>query len=142
MQSQFVNFQMADASNGFHAFWIHDFCDQYIESTKFIFYGEEEALKKETALVLFHVIETGMRLLHPMMPFLTEELYQKLPAFEGKFESLCIASYPVMKNSWDRSDSVTLFELFQGIVKKCRQLASSVNLPIKVKPDMFFFSEN
>jgi valyl-tRNA synthetase len=94
---------MADASNGFHAFWIHDFCDQYIESSKFIFYGEDESLKKETATVLFHVIETGMRLLHPMMPFLTEELYQKLPDFDGKFESLCIGEYPAYKSNWDQS---------------------------------------
>lgn len=40
------------------------------------------------------VIEQGLRLLHPMMPFLSEELYAKLPAFEHKFESLCVAEYP------------------------------------------------
>ncbi len=37
LSNHFLNFQLAEASNGFHAFWLHDFCDQYIESTKFIF---------------------------------------------------------------------------------------------------------
>lgn len=43
-----MQFQLAEASNGFYAFWVHDFCDQYIESTKFIFQNEDEALKSET----------------------------------------------------------------------------------------------
>lgn len=111
---------MADASNGFHSFWIHDFCDQYIESTKFIFQGNDEALKAETKMVLFHVIEAGMRLLHPMMPFITEELYQKMPDFEGKFESLCIGAYPLYNPEWDQISQIQLFEAFQGMSKKCR----------------------
>ncbi len=58
------------------------------------------------------MLETGLRLLHPMMPFLTEELYQKLPSFVNKFESLCIGEYPQYRPEWDQNDSVRLFETF------------------------------
>lgn len=67
----------------------------YLEATKPIFQGTNEELKKETSHVLFQCIETGLRLLHPMMPFLTEELYQKLPIWKDKRESISVHSYPV-----------------------------------------------
>lgn len=61
--------------------------------------------------VLFHVLQTALRLLHPMMPFVTEELYQKLPAFEGKAKSITIASYPQHDPALDAPLSVEQFEL-------------------------------
>lgn len=76
-------------------FWKYDFCDVYVEACKPILTTEGVTEKHkdydQTLNTLFWCIETGLRLLHPLMPFLTEELYCKLNDFENKPESLVIA---------------------------------------------------
>lgn len=57
-----------------------------------------------TALTLFTCLENGLRCLHPMMPFISEELYQKLPNFDGKAKSITISPYPI-----------SLEEKFEGV---------------------------
>ena len=68
-------YEFADATTGFHSFWLYEFCDVYIEGTKNIFKTGTQKEISETLTVLFTVLETGMRLLHPMMPYISEELY-------------------------------------------------------------------
>jgi valyl-tRNA synthetase len=80
------------------------------------------------------VLETGLRLLHPMMVFLTEELYQKLPSFQKKAKSICVAEYPCYDEKWVCDNTVQNFENIQAIVQKARSLCQSVNLPNSVKP--------
>ncbi|MCY7673108.1 class I tRNA ligase family protein, partial [Bacillus altitudinis] len=71
-----------------------DFCDWYIEMAKLPLYGEDEAAKKTTRSILAYVLDQTMRLLHPFMPFLTEEIWQHLP-HEG--ESITVAKWPEVK---------------------------------------------
>ena len=68
-----------------------DFCDWYIEMAKLPLYGEDEAAKKTTRSILAYVLDNTMRLLHPFMPFITEEIWQNLP-HEG--ESITVAAWP------------------------------------------------
>jgi valyl-tRNA synthetase len=56
-------------------------CDNYLEAIKGILAKSDHPAFEQTLNTLFAVLETGIRLLHPMMPFVTEELYQKLPEF-------------------------------------------------------------
>lgn len=105
----FLQYNFQDAANTFHTFWLHDFCDFYIESSKFIFQSCPQ-LVQETLNVLFHVLESGLRLLHPMMPFLSEELYAKLPFFTNKHASLCIADYPQFNKDWEQPQVIQTME--------------------------------
>jgi valyl-tRNA synthetase len=95
VNSTYGKYEFGQATKIFHNFWLYELCDIYIEATKPVFSGTNEDLKKETSHTLFQCIETGLRLLHPMMPFITEELYQKLPQYKDKRESISVHSYPI-----------------------------------------------
>lgn len=71
--------RFSDAANALYSFTWYEFCDWYIEFIKPIMNGPASDEKKATQLVLAQVLNRVMRLLHPMVPFITEELYQKLP---------------------------------------------------------------
>lgn len=69
-------------------------CDNYLEAIKGILAKNDHPFYDQTLNTLFALLDTGIRLLHPMMPFITEELYQKLPAFKAKHETIVLAEYP------------------------------------------------
>lgn len=75
-----------------------------------------------------------------MMPFITEELYQKLPDYDEKQLSISVASYPNEIAEWSENGPAIeeKIEYLMNIVKQIRSLASSVNLPPSAKPDAFF----
>ena len=93
-------------------------------------------------LILLNIVEGGLKLLHPMMPFLTEELYQKLPHTLTKAESITIASYPVANAEFISDELEGQFEDLFNVVKMIRSLSSSVNLPGNVKPKVFVLFVN
>jgi len=78
-------FQFGHASEKIYDFFWHDFCDQYIEASK-------KQDDKKTKIILLSVLTDSLKLLHPFTPFITEEIYQKLPL--GKKESLIIENWP------------------------------------------------
>lgn len=89
------NNRFSDAANSLYSFVWHSFCDWYLEFIKPIMYGEQSAEKTATQLVLAQLLNRITRLLHPFVPFITEEIYQKLPI---KSESVCVAEYPDLTN--------------------------------------------
>jgi len=82
-------FQFGKATHTIYDFFWHDFCDIYIEKSK----SEIQKPKSGTKSVLLYVLLTSLKLLHPFTPFITEEIYQKLP-LENKRECLMIESWP------------------------------------------------
>jgi len=137
INSHFTNYEFGEASNKFHAFWIYEFCDVYLEVVKNILYGSDLQEVETANLILLTILEEGLKLLHPMMPFLTEELYQKLPNTLTKAESITIATYPVEKEEWINKDIEGQLEELFVMVKTIRSLISSVNLPNSIKPKVF-----
>ncbi len=85
------DYQFGEAGRRIYDFLWSEYCDWYIEISKTRLYGQEEAAKETTRQVLVYVLERTLRLLHPYMPFLTEELWQHLP-HEG--EALMVAPWP------------------------------------------------
>lgn len=89
------NLRFSEASNALYSFTWYDFCDWYLEFSKALLYGDGSASeKKATQLILAHVLNRVIRLLHPFIPFITEEIYQKLPL---RSEALIIAEYPTVQ---------------------------------------------
>jgi len=87
--------RFADAAKSVYTFAWNQFCDWYLEFIKPVVYGDDEAQKKSTQLVLAQTLNRLVRLLHPFTPFITEEIYQKLPI---KNESVMIDTYPTVIN--------------------------------------------
>lgn len=89
------NYRFSDAANTLYSFVWNDFCDWYLEFIKPIVYETDSAQKQATLKVLAITLNRVMRLLHPFIPFITEELYQKLPI---KSEAAIIDTYPTVEN--------------------------------------------
>jgi valyl-tRNA synthetase len=90
------DYQFGEAERQICDFVWGDFCDWYIEIAKI---RMREGADPSPMPILMHVLETSLRLLHPFMPFITEELWQSLPAPESRAESVMIALYPQADDS-------------------------------------------
>lgn len=77
-----------------------------------------------------------------MMPYLTEELYQKLPKFNGKALSISISSYPEQSDKINSPNALKQFTLLQQIARTTRQLSVASNLPLKARPEVLFLVLN
>jgi valyl-tRNA synthetase len=73
------DFRLDDASSALYRFFWNELCDWYLEIIKPIMLGEDRAEQAEIRATLAHVLETALRALHPFVPFLTEELWQRIP---------------------------------------------------------------
>ncbi len=110
-------FELGEAGRLIYEFLWNEFCDWYIELTKARLYDKENERARNTALyVLSYVLEHTLRLLHPFMPFLTEEIWQKLP-HEGK--SIMVAQWPQAEESEiseaDEASMGAIMETVKGI---------------------------
>ncbi|WKA56234.1 valine--tRNA ligase [Planococcus shixiaomingii] len=107
-----------------------DFCDWYIEMAKLPLYGEDEEAKKMTRSVLAYVLDNTMRLLHPFMPFITEEIWQNLP-HQG--ESITVAAWPTVDESLSNQEESTSMKLLVDIIRSVRTIRAEVQSPMSKK---------
>ncbi|HHY20584.1 MAG TPA: valine--tRNA ligase, partial [Bacilli bacterium] len=110
-----------------------DFCDWYIEMAKLPLYGKDEAAKKTTRSVLAYVLDQTLRLLHPLMPFITEEIWQHLP-HEG--ESITVAKWPVRNEELIFDEAVKDFTLLKEIIRSIRNTRAELNVAMSKKVDI------
>ena len=103
-----------------------EFCDYYIELVKPVLYGEDEKSKGIVFNVLYKVLNTGLKLLHPVMPFITEEIYTHLST---ETESITIASWPEYDESLVNEKSEKDMEFIMEAIKALRNLRASMNVP-------------
>ncbi len=87
-------YKFNEASNAIFQFFWREFCDRYIELSKGALYGEDEARRQAARAVLLDGLGQALRLLHPFMPYLTEELWQRLPRRVGEAESIMVSAWP------------------------------------------------
>jgi len=91
----FQSYDFPAATTACYNLWLYDLCDVYLEYLKPVQASEDETAKKVAQSVLYTTLDVALRLLSPFMPFLSEELYQRLPA-RGPSDppSICVAPYP------------------------------------------------
>ncbi|MGG0535638.1 valine--tRNA ligase [Priestia aryabhattai] len=111
-----------------------DFCDWYIEMAKLPLYGEDEAAKKTTRSILAYVLDNTMRLLHPFMPFITEEIWQSLP-HEG--ESITVAKWPEVHAELSDKEAANDMRLLVDIIRAVRNIRAEVNTPMSKQVKLF-----
>jgi len=91
----FENYDFPMVTTACYNFWYYDVCDVYLEYLKPVFQSDDSAAISTAKMVLYKCLHVGLRLLSPFMPFITEELFQRLPHLaEGHPASICIAPYP------------------------------------------------
>ncbi|MCK2156653.1 valine--tRNA ligase [Exiguobacterium sp. 17-1] len=110
----------------YHFIW-EDFCNWYIEMAKLPLNGEDEAAKLTTRSILAYTLDQIMRLMHPFMPFITEEIWQHLP-HEG--ETVTRAAWPTRNDSLDFPKAVPAFEAVQNVIRSVRNIRAEVNAPM------------
>ncbi|MCP3773999.1 valine--tRNA ligase [Paenibacillus sp. MZ04-78.2] len=110
-----------------------DLCDWYIEFSKLSLYGSDEAAKKTTKSVLAYVLDRTQRLIHPFMPFISEEIWQHLP-HEG--ETITLAAWPTFEARFEAADAVREMELLMDIIRTVRNIRAEVNVPMSKKVEL------
>lgn len=126
-----------NATSIIYNFWLYELCDVYIEAIKPICEHElaqDKTTKEFTAKVaaqntLYTCLDQGLKLMHPFMPFVTEELWQKLPRRESEtISSVMISEWPtVMKVDWTSEDTDHM-TLLQDVIKGIRSVASDAGI--------------
>ena len=137
IESSLEQYKFNEAANAIYQFTWHEFCDYYIEMSKVHMDDEFSYSIKYTLLDVF---ETILRLLHPFIPFITEELWQKLPNKNG--ESIMIAEYPKFRESDILEELELAMETVIDIIKAIRNLRSEYNIPPSKKIDVFIRTED
>ncbi|XP_059474962.1 valine--tRNA ligase isoform X2 [Neocloeon triangulifer] len=135
----FENYDFPAATTACYNLWLYDLCDVYLECLKPVFSSGDEQAKTAALNVLHTTLDVSLRLLSPFMPFLTEELYQRLPGRnESSTPSICIASYPEVEScSWRDVNVENDVDFTQKIVKEIRSARSNYNLLNNVKTEVF-----
>jgi valyl-tRNA synthetase len=114
----------------YHFFW-DDFCDWYIELSKpLVASGEDSPEVRNARDRIAFVLETSLRLLHPLMPFITEELWQRLP-HEG--DSIMVAAFPTVEAEGDEVEAREQMETLIALITKVRNIRSEKNIPLQSK---------
>ncbi len=110
------------------------FCDWYIESSKVALYEGSDEEKNNTVNVLLYVLENILKLLHPITPFITEEIYLNLPNHN---ETIMLETFPKPNTKLKTKTQAQLFNLLMQAIKSLRNVRSEMNIADNVKTDIF-----
>ncbi|KAB0396918.1 hypothetical protein E2I00_009833, partial [Balaenoptera physalus] len=121
-----------------YSFWLYELCDVYLECLKPVLNGGDQVAAECARQTLYTCLDVGLRLLSPFMPFVTEELFQRLPRRTPRAPpSLCVTSYPEPSEcSWKDPEAEAAFELALSITRAVRSLRADYNLT-RIRPDCF-----
>jgi valyl-tRNA synthetase len=122
------DYKFNEAASTLYAFTWHNFCDWYIEMAKDDLYGDDPQAKQRVQGVLFTVLEQLLRLLHPLMPFITEEIWQVLPG-ERPCESIMQAEYPDGAGLPTDSVGAERMELVMDVIRAIRNVRGEMDVP-------------
>jgi valyl-tRNA synthetase len=126
------------AANALYQFIWHEFCDWYLELIKPQLYDKENpAARRHCQGVLVGLLSAILRLLHPFMPFITEEIWQKLPGIEG---SVMVAPYPEADDTLLNPAAEAELGLLMDTVTAIRNLRSEMNVPPAAQVEVFLHS--
>jgi valyl-tRNA synthetase len=139
VDARFETFRFDEACNRLYHFFWGDLCDWYIELSKpALMTAAGEAPRPRVGDVLLTVLDRALRLLHPLMPFLTEELWQRLPGHEAIHpETVCLAPYPRREERWEDVAAEAGMEALIQVVTRVRALRAEMGLPPKARLDLY-----
>ena len=118
-------YRFNDAASAVYSFFWNDLCDWYIEASKQKLLKGSDEEKNLQISILMDILEKSMRLMHPFLSFITEEIYQKLPNHDG---DVIVQSYPEYEEALSYKDEVGKVEALKDIVRSVRSLRSSLQI--------------
>ncbi|WP_239254987.1 valine--tRNA ligase [Listeria ilorinensis] len=126
-------YEFGEVGRTLYNFIWDDFCDWYIEIAKISLYGDDEEAKQTTRSVLAYVLENTMKLLHPFMPFVTEEIWQNLP---HAGESITISPWPEVRQEQMDQEASKAMKVLVEIIRAVRNIRAEVQTPLSKKIDL------
>jgi valyl-tRNA synthetase len=144
MNDHLANYRFGDAQQTIYSLWLDDICALYLELIKPVVYDlseENQERRRAAQATLWVSIEVSLRLLHPMMPFVTEELWQRLPGRgtlgETEPASIMISSYPEATMAYKNEDAEDSMRHTMKVIDACRKLRASYSIAHKVSTHFF-----
>ena len=138
--ARFEAFRFDEACNRLYHFFWHELCDWYLEFSKPALFGE--APRPRVGEVLLTTLDQSLRLLHPVMPYLTEEVWQRLPGREKIHpETICLAPYPRRRKAWEDPEVEERMQALTEIVTRLRAMRGELNVPPKEKVSLYLKAE-
>ena len=132
-------FELGIAVQKVYDFIWEEFCDWYIEMVKPRLYSETDAAKASALWTLKTVLTNALKMLHPFMPFITEEIFCTLNPEE---ESIMISSWPEYRGDWEYAQAAEEVELMKEAVRGIRNVRTQLNVPPSKKASVYVVSEN
>lgn len=121
------SFEFGESGRILYNFIWNDFCDWYIEMSKAVLNGEDEAAKTAKRQNLLYVLDQILRLMHPIMPFVTEKIWLSMPHIG---HSLTVARYPEYQTDFVDEDAQTQMDALIEVIRGVRNIRSQANAPI------------
>ena len=128
MNNAMENFEINNATKILYSFVWNDFCSWYLEMIKTRLYSDNENIKSATLTRALNLFEDVLKIVHPFMPFITEELWQLIKQ-RSVGESISTSSYPVLNNELIKRSAESEMEKVQGIVYAIRNIRGEMNIP-------------
>ncbi len=120
-------YRFNEAANTLYAFTWHEFCDWYIELIKGALYGDDANARYGAQTVLYTVLERLLRLLHPITPFITEEIWQNIPG-KRPVPSIMLSTYPQGAGLLHDSDAVAAMEQVMDVIRAIRNIRGEMDV--------------
>ncbi len=138
------SFELGIAVQKINDFIWEEFCDWYIEMVKPRLYSETDETKAAALWTLNYVLKTSLKLLHPYMPFITEEIFCTLEEMSGQqeAESIMIAKWPEYSEKYEYQKEAEAVELIKAAVKGIRNVRTEMNVPPSRKASVIVVSDN
>jgi valyl-tRNA synthetase len=134
-------YRFHEAVQSIYQFFWNDFCDWYIEWIKPELNSPDQKRARVAWQNLFAVFESALRLLHPVMPFLTEELWHQLPQ-KAEAKSIALERYPEPRREWRDAQALAAFDLVQQVITAVRAIRADMKLDPKRRVAAEFSSLN
>jgi len=134
------SYNFDQAAHEIYQFAWHEFCDWYLELIKPALYDSQDpAVRLHTQKVLQEILSALLRLLHPFMPFVTEEIWHKLPGAQG---SIMVAPFPAARDELLDPAAEGEMNLLMAVITSVRNLRSEMNIPPATRVPIQFYSAN
>ncbi|KGG79883.1 valyl-tRNA synthetase [Caloranaerobacter azorensis H53214] len=134
-----TKFELGIAAQKLYDFIWSEYCDWYIEMVKPRLYGDDKLSKDTARYVLLYVLKDLLKLLHPFMPFITEEIWHHLP---NTGDSLIVAKWPIYKEEYNFEESERRIGFIMEAVKNIRNIRAEMNVVPSKKAKVIFVTNN
>ena len=124
------NYRIGEMAHTLYEFFLNTYCDWYVEIAKIQL--QDESLKLNTQRVLRYVLDMTLRLIHPIMPHITESIWQLLPN-KADVKAIMLSDYPVFEEKLAFADENTQMEFVFETIKSLRNVRQSFNIPVSTK---------